>query len=179
MLVPFPGSTRTPLSLPFRAHALAALAAACPGAATPGHLLGPDRAEEVVACVADRERATRDRPPLTPDPRLTRAARRHAADMVERGYFAHTSPGGASPLDRLRRAGYATRPPFRYGEVLATGTRHGATPAALVRAWLRSPPHRRILLDPRLRELGVGVATGTPDGPSRPGITVAADLGGP
>ena len=46
--------------------------------------------------------------PLGADARLARAARRHAADMVARGFFSHDAPGGVSFVDRLRRVGYAS-----------------------------------------------------------------------
>src|SRR3954468_9359342 len=44
------------------------------------------------------------------------------------------------------------------GENIAAGT--GLTPAGVVRAWLRSPAHRRVLLKPRARRAGVGTLVG-------------------
>jgi uncharacterized protein YkwD len=36
------------------------------------------------------------------------------------------------------------------------------TPRAVVRAWMASPSHRRVLLLPAFRDLGVGVRRGAP-----------------
>jgi uncharacterized protein YkwD len=50
------------------------------------------------------------------------------------------------------------------------------TPGSRVSAWIRSRPHRQILLGRTFREAGVGVAAGAPDG-SRTGITSTAEFG--
>lgn len=42
------------------------------------------------------------------------------------------------------------------GEVLAWGTCSWFSPAATVRAWLRSPSHRRVMLRPGFRFVGAG-----------------------
>lgn len=90
-------------------------------------------------------------------------ARRHALDMAERSYFSHYTPEGVGPGDRARAGG------VRYGafaENLAR-IRHAMEPAGLaVDAWLKSPGHRRNLLDEGrigYRYTGVGVAV-APDG---------------
>lgn len=44
------------------------------------------------------------------------------------------------------------------GENLVSGT--GLRPAVAVRAWMQSPPHRRVLLKPRATWAGVGVRVG-------------------
>jgi uncharacterized protein YkwD len=109
---------------------------------------------------------------------LDLAALRHAADMRERRYFAHVSPGGGQLGDRARRAGYSRRGcSWRVGEVLAWGTGSRSTAAASVRAWLRSPSHRRILLSRRYADVGAGMVGGTPFERYASGVTVAAMLG--
>ncbi len=45
-------------------------------------------------------------PPLAFHPILTSTARVHSRDMVSKGYFAHASPDGTTPADRIQRAGY-------------------------------------------------------------------------
>ena len=50
------------------------------------------------------------------------------------------------------------------------------TPASRVSAWMRSGPHREILLSPVFREAGVGIAAGVPGG-SAPGFTYVAAFG--
>ena len=44
---------------------------------------------------------------LTPEPELECAARVHARDMFERGYFSHTNPEGEGPAQRFGKAGAA------------------------------------------------------------------------
>jgi len=89
---------------------------------------------------------------------LELAASRHAADMLGRGYFAHESPEGSTATARAEAAGY---PRARVlGETIAYGQR---TAAEVVAGWLESPPHRRILLDGRATESGIGVAVDATD----------------
>jgi uncharacterized protein YkwD len=39
--------------------------------------------------------------------------------------------------------------------------RQFGTPAGLVDSWMHSPDHRRVILTPELRRVGIGIATGT------------------
>lgn len=92
--------------------------------------------------------------------RLSRAAVGHARDMLRRRYFAHRSPEGTSVLARVRRAGYGFEgEAVLAGELLGlgfAGTPWPLTPRGLVRKWLASPSHRRVLVSRRYRELGIG-----------------------
>jgi len=90
--------------------------------------------------------------PLRVGPALSRAAQAHSSDMARRGYFDH-----GDFLSRLRSFG--VRAPY-VGENLAEGTRP-LTPAAIVRMWIASPPHRENLLDRGFRRIGVGMAGGS------------------
>ena len=183
---------------PLRRPAVAALAAlvACllaagPAEATeagrcPGALDVPSSPQELsaaadaVTCLVNAERTSRGLKPLQRDGDLAQAARRHAADMVRRAYFAHVTPSGSDLGDRVDYAGYGDPGDgWRIGENLGWGTGPRGTPAWLVDAWLASPHHRRILLEPAFRELGAGAAQGAPkatDG-SLPGATYTLELG--
>lgn len=127
-----------------------------------------------VRCLVNLQRARHGLTPLTASGRLRAAAAAHSADMVARGFFDHVSPGGGTLTDRARRAGYPGR---TLGEDIGWGTYDLATPAAIVAAWMHSPPHRAIILNRRFREIGVGVAIGTPDGPSATGAVYTLDVG--
>ena len=128
-------------------------------------------------CVINAQRRARNIAALGANRRLALAARRHAADMVARRYFSHTAPGGGTVLARLRRVGYPGGCAWTAGETLARGSGGGqVTPAARVAGWMRSRPHRRLLLSRGFREVGIGIAAGSPDG-SRAGYTYAAELG--
>jgi uncharacterized protein YkwD len=107
---------------------------------------------------------------------LTRAAAAHSRDMVSHDFFSHTSPAGATMQQRIDRAGYfngASR--WSAGETIAWGSGSLASPAAIVRSWLRSPPHRAILLQSKFDDVGIGIAIGAPDGGD--GATFTGDFG--
>jgi uncharacterized protein YkwD len=127
-------------------------------------------------CLVNQARARNRIPPLRIDPRLVRAARRHSRDMVARGYFSHTSPQGLSSSERIARTGFMRgRRRWTVGENIAWRT-GAANPGAIVRGWLASAAHRRVLLDRRFRVAGIGIASGTPrHGAS--GLTYTADFG--
>jgi uncharacterized protein YkwD len=136
----------------------------------------PAQGDTAVVCEINAQRRAFARPPVAMQDALDRAAGRYARDMVRRGFFSHTSPSGSTMVDRLRSAGYLTDGVRWYaGEVLAWGSAELGAPAAIVAAWMRSPPHRRILLGRVYRDIGVGIATGTPAGVA--GATYAAELG--
>jgi uncharacterized protein YkwD len=109
-----------------------------------------------VLVLFNKQRAVYGLKPLTIDKKLTRAADAHSADMLKRGYFAHDGPQGKWDV-RVRH--YVRR--SMIGEILSEGTGYYATPAGMVHAWMHSPEHRRIILTPELRLVGLGVATGT------------------
>jgi uncharacterized protein YkwD len=136
---------------------------------------------QVAAAVSCRISALRERHGLgrlDRSPRLTAAARRYSADMAERDFFSHVSPEGGRLRDRITRTGYANGCAWHVGEVLAWGAGSRATAQSTVRAWMRSPAHRRVLLGDDFDDVGVGVAPGDPVGSgAQPAITVAALLG--
>jgi uncharacterized protein YkwD len=98
----------------------------------------------------NRVRAEHKLAPLRADERLMRAAQRHAEDIARNGRLDHQGSDGSKLSDRAKRAGYAFA---RVAENLAAGY---ATAAQAVRSWLDSPPHRRNLLDPDIRDAGIG-----------------------
>jgi uncharacterized protein YkwD len=154
--------------------ALAAASATAPPASAAAHA-SPD----AVLRVLNAARARHGAPSLRADRRLARAARAHSRDMVANRYFAHLSRSGERPSRRIAHTGWMRgRRRWHVGENLAWGTRRSGRPAAIVAAWLRSPAHRRIMLDPVYRVVGVGVSRGTPFTGSRHGLTYTADFGG-
>jgi len=100
------------------------------------------------------ERAAARRPPLVLDPRLNEAAQRHADDMLQRSYYNHASPEGATPGDRVRKSGYT---PHLVAENIARGP---YTVTEAMDNWMQSREHRGNILQPALRDLGVGIAVG-------------------
>ena len=114
---------------------------------------------------------------LRPD--LTRAASRHARDMVSRRYFSHTEPDGPTVVDRILHSGYLGRfGRWEVGENLGWGWGRGATPRSIVAAWMRSAPHRRNILNKSFHDVGVAIATGSPRGKRAHSVTYVIDFGG-
>ena len=99
------------------------------------------------------ERKKENLPPLKSDPELTIVARAHSKDMFTRGYFAHITPDGKSPFDRMRLAG------VRYlsaGENLALGQ----TLTICHNGLMNSPGHRANILDRSYGRVGIGILDG-------------------
>ena len=159
------------LCAPAPAHAAdCAHADALPGAAS-GEAL-----RRATLCLLNRERTRRGLARLHPDRRLVLAARRHARDMVRRRYFAHDSLSGTPFTDRIHRTGYTTGRRWTLGENLGWGEDVNATPAAMVRAWMASPAHRTNVVGP-FREVGVGLALGSPRAGHPASATYATEFG--
>jgi uncharacterized protein YkwD len=151
-------------------------ASACAGAQRTPRQLSPAAARGAVLCLLNAQRLTHGLPALRLDARLTRAAQAHSADMAAHRYFAHDSRDGHSFYARIARTGWTRhRSGWTVGENLAWGAGAAATPAAIVAAWMHSPPHRRNILEARYRAIGIGVADRAPNG--RRGGTYSTDFG--
>ncbi|MBB6350427.1 CAP domain-containing protein [Nonomuraea muscovyensis] len=116
----------------------------------------PGMASKVVT-LTNSARARQGCGPLRVDARLTRSARAHSLEMARSGRFAHDSPDGSSPWERMERAGYQAGAAENIG-------RGYTSPEEAVRGWLANPAHRQNILNCRIRAIGVGVADG-PGGP--------------
>lgn len=160
------------------ALAAPASAEACRGAdATPGELSVRD-ARGAVICLMNKARRSHGVSKLRPERRLERAAQRHSVAMDARNFFSHSSPDGASPLTRIRRAGYlGGARSWAVGENIRWGSDRFGTPRVAVRNWLRSSSHRRAMLSRRYKHVGIGVAIGSPAGDGGGGAIYTADFG--
>lgn len=156
----------------------AGASASCAGAdARPGQAARTELARTTV-CLVNNERSRRGLRRLSLDRRLSSAARAHTRDMVRRRYFAHVSRSGGDVVDRLNRVGYmrgARR--WLVGENLAWGGGNRSTPRQIMRSWMHSPGHRRNILNPRFRELGIGVLGDTPVEAGRVSATYTTTFG--
>jgi uncharacterized protein YkwD len=145
--------------------------------------LSPDgdsvgEAADATLCLVNAERTARGLGRLTENGRLAEASRRFASDLVAGQYFSHTGRDGSDIVARLRRTGYIPSDrAWAVGENLAWGTGPLATPAAIVRAWMNSPGHRANILNPRFRQIGMGIALGNPAGAEGGGATYASAFG--
>lgn len=126
-----------------------------------------DVAAQVFARI-NAARAENGLPPYTRNPQLDVAAQQHADDILQNGAaLGHRGSDGSSPLDRALKAGY--------GSTIVSENWAGYRTVDLVMSfWLTDPPHRRNVLSPKFRDIGIGVA-------SRPGggYVIVTDLGAP
>lgn len=103
--------------------------------------------------LVNRERAAQNLAPLAADPELTEVARRHSADMFARGYFAHNTPEGNDPFDRIRAANVKF---LTAGENLALAPTLQIAHTGL----MNSPGHRANILRPQFGRVGIGIMDG-------------------
>lgn len=104
--------------------------------------------------LTNKERAKRDMNPLEWDNSLARLAENHCNDMINRGFFAHNNPDGETPFDRMKKAGILY---WMAGENIAAGQ---YSPEAVIESWMNSAGHRKNILNPDFKSLGVGVVRG-------------------
>ncbi|OGD88057.1 hypothetical protein A2870_00515 [Candidatus Curtissbacteria bacterium RIFCSPHIGHO2_01_FULL_41_11] len=91
--------------------------------------------------------------PLVWDEKRAEVGRKHSEDMFARGYFSHFSPEGKDVGDRLQDVGifYTLA-----GEnlALAPDTNRAMT------GFINSPGHKRNILDPAFKKIGIGAIDG-------------------
>lgn len=135
-------------------------------------------ARKATLCLLNSERRKRHLRRLSHDRDLALAGKRHARDMVKRQYFSHDAPSGQDFVARIMKTDYVpARAAWRLGENLAWGDNDKSTPRAIVRAWMRSPGHRRNILTPAFREIGIAIVVGAPvEGVTR-AATYATEFG--
>ncbi len=103
--------------------------------------------------LVNKERTSRGLKPLQADPEMVFVARAHSKDMFARGYFAHFSPEGTDPFDRMDAAGVKYR---AAGENLALAQTVEMAHTNL----MNSPGHKANILNPAYGRLGIGVLDG-------------------
>jgi len=94
--------------------------------------------------------------------KLWDAARGHSTEMSEKKYFYHASYGKKEVWSaRILRYGYKYR---TVGEdIYWAGGLTGCLPSEVVKAWMKSPAHRKVILTRAFRDIGPGAAM-APDG---------------
>lgn len=135
----------------------ASAAEGCPGAQSVPSASSPGEASRAIFCLVNEQRRADGIAPLQHNRALKVAATRHSRDMARANYFGHAGSTGASLLQRVRQAGFCGSECY-VAENIAWGTGTLGSPAAIVQAWMNSPPHRAAILDGGLRVAGVGVA---------------------
>lgn len=110
--------------------------------------------EQQVFDLTNQQRAQSGLAPLSLNLTLNDVAEKHSQDMATNNYFSHQGRDGSQPWDRIRAGGYNYS---KAAENIAFGQ---PSPQDVVTAWMNSPGHRQNILDPNLKEIGVGYYNG-------------------
>lgn len=114
--------------------------------------------ERLLVKLINKERTKRGLHAVSVQINLMRSARAHSADMACHKFFSHNSANGELFYRRIIRYGYSRTgySSWRAGEDLYYGSGLLSSPVAVVRAWMKSPAHRAVILNRALRDIGVG-----------------------
>ncbi|MEK9167240.1 MAG: CvpA family protein [Patescibacteria group bacterium] len=88
--------------------------------------------------------------PLVLDEKIVTVARAHSRDMFNRGFFAHENPDGQSPFDRMDKGGITF-------EVAGENIAYAPTVELAHNGLMRSPGHRKNILNPDFGHVGYGI----------------------
>jgi hypothetical protein len=108
----------------------------------------PSGPEKELFEATNRERANEDLPPLTWDPALAEAARKHALRMAEEKLLEHQYAGEESLRDRVADAG-------AHFSIVAENIAVAKDTEIIHMGWMHSPGHRGNILDPNLTSIGI------------------------
>jgi uncharacterized protein YkwD len=147
------------------APAASSAATGCAGASLVPNAEHAALVHHATLCLLNQQRTSRGLARLREQHALTGVAGDYARQMVRQRFFDHVSPGGSTMSERIKHTTYLDgRRGWSLGENLAWGSGSLATPAQIVDAWMHSAGHRRNILDGGFREIGIGIALGSPTG---------------
>jgi len=104
--------------------------------------------------LTNRNRLLAGLEPVKENQKLNQIAYLRAKDMFSKNYFSHSSPEGTSPWYWFKEEGYNYQ---IAGENLAIGFLDSEE---VIEGWLNSPSHKRNLLNPKFKEMGITVLKG-------------------
>ena len=127
-----------------------------------GGTIGLNGSEKHVLDFHNKARAKRGLRALCVHPALTRAARAHSQEMLDKDYSSHESFNGESVKQRLGRFGYAFDgyPYYAYGENITWGCGSLGAAGHRFEWWMSSSGHRGNILNTNFRQVGIGVRMG-------------------
>ena len=114
--------------------------------------------QENVVNLVNESRLENNLKPLFINPDLSQIARSKAQDMIKNHYFSHTSPDGVNPWYWFSQNNYS----YKYaGENLAINYDNAEEEHE---AWMKSPTHRKNILNHNFTEIGIATASGIIEG---------------
>jgi uncharacterized protein YkwD len=150
----------------------------CPFAHAKPDALNQSEAVQSVRCLIDKVRTNRGKHALSTNGNLGQAAQGHTNHMVKHRCFSHQCPGEGDVSSRVKRTGYLNgAQSWSVAENIAAGDGGQGSPAAMMNAWMNSPPHRAAILSAGYEHVGVGMEHGTPSNPNGDGATYTSDFG--
>jgi len=96
------------------------------------------------------DRKSENLPPLKWDAELAAAARAHVHQLAERDRLSHQFPGEPDMAERVRTAG-------AHFSALAENIAEAPSIDELHIGWMKSPPHRANILNPKLTAIGIAI----------------------
>ena len=152
-------------------------ALACTGTSLQPTRTNLARVTAATLCLIEHERLAYRLLPLHSNGSLRRIGSKQASEMVIGDYFGDDSLSGWTPMQRIEASAYAIRTrSLSAGQNIGWGSGALATPAAMVRAWMLSPPHREIMLSGGYRDVGVAPAAPWKLTDGLPGATYAVEF---
>ena len=112
--------------------------------------------EEKLLDLINNFRAQNGQPALARNGKLDTAALSHSRDMANRGYFAHNSPEGSTPDQRIAAAGYSYS---WWGENIYRSAPGDDSAQSAFTSWVNSSGHRANMLSSNFTQIGIGRAT--------------------
>lgn len=106
--------------------------------------------EEELLALVNEAREQNNLPPLEIHSQLTEVARLKARDMVDNGYFSHTSAQYGSPWDMMRRHDIS----FRSAAENIAGNK---TVEGAFKAWITDDNHKNNILNEKFNYTGIGI----------------------
>ena len=133
--------------------AIAVLCVIC--ALSVGVSLGQSDEEFEIFRLVNSERAKQRLRPLAWDDDIASVARDHSRQMARQNFFAHQDPSGRTVVERAEKRN--VRNWSRIGENLFMCDEIDGFERYSVRGWLKSPSHRRNMLNREWSTTGIGV----------------------
>jgi len=106
-----------------------------------------------IAQLINEARASAGLPKLAANGPLAAAAQAHSIDMACFSLLSHTGTNGSTIQQRIAAAGYGAT----FSEEMIYGG-YGAYPQTAFDWWMNEPAHRAVIMDTRVRDIGVGFA---------------------